>query len=385
MQTTQQDTEYYLSAARELAPRVAANADLIDRDRQLPTELAEEIADMGFFRLLVPRSLGGAELDHSVFREIIQIIAEVDGSTAWCINQTNVFATDCVRMPEQTAKLIWGEPRAVVTNGPPSSSAKAIPVEGGYRLSGRWNFSSGSSHATWIAALTPVMPQDGESDRPSPRILLMPKEEVKFLDFWQVGGLRGTGSFSFEVDDLFIPRHRTYQQGEPSREDGPLYVMPRTLLFGSGFATVALGVARSSLNTAIEIASTKTPVRSRSSLSDQTSTHRLIGEGEAIWHSARLFLNESATTLWESACRDRVLVNEERIRLRLASTFAIRKAAEVVDIAYNLCGSDAIFASNPIQRRFQDIHVITQHAQGRYAHYETAGQFWLGLEPEGSF
>ena len=193
------------------------------------------------------------------------------------------------------------------------------------------------------------------------------------MDFWQVGGLRGTGSFSFEVDDLFIPRHRTYQQGEPSREDGPLYVMPRTLLFGSGFATVALGVARSSLNTAIEIASTKTPVRSRSSLSDQTSTHRLIGEGEAIWHSARLFLNESATTLWESACRDRVLVNEERIRLRLASTFAIRKAAEVVDIAYNLCGSDAIFASNPIQRRFQDIHVITQHAQGRYGHYETAG------------
>ena len=389
MPIAQQDIGYYLDKARELAVSVAANADRIDGERQIPSELAGEIADKGFFRLLVPRSLGGAELEHPDFLRILEIFAEADASTAWCINQNNVFATDSVRMPEQTAREIWDDGRAVVTNGPPNSSTKAIPVDGGYSLSGRWNFSSGSTHATWIAALAPVGHRDRkECATPGgkgARVMLIPKEEVNFLDFWQVNGLRGTGSFSFEVNDLFVPRVRTYSQTDSVREDGPLYVLPRTLLFGSGFATVAIGVARASMSTAIDLATTKTPGRTQTLLQDQTTTQRLIGEGEAIWRSAQAFLQGSAASVWEGACRDRALTTEERIRLRLASTHAIRMAAEVVDIAYNLCGSSAIFATNPIQRQFQDIHVITQHAQGRLAHYETAGQFLLGIDPAGNF
>lgn len=385
MPLAQHDIGHYLEAARELAVRVAANADSIDCHRQIPSELAGEIADQGFFRLLVPRSLGGAEMDHPDFLQILQVFAEVDASTAWCINQNNVFATDCVRMPEQTAREIWDEGRAVVTNGPPTSSAKAVPVNGGFRLSGRWDFSSGSTHATWLAAIAPVGTHDGSKDRNGARVLLIPREDVNFLDYWQVNGLRGTGSFSFEVDDLYVPNARTYGQTDPGREDGPLYIIPRTLLFGSGFATVALGVARASLDAAIDVAGLKTPGRTRTPLRDLATTHRLIGEGEAIWLSAQAFLETSASTLWMIACRDHALGTEERIRLRLASTHAIRQAAKVVDMAYELCGSNAIFTNNPIQRRFQDIHVITQHAQGRYIHYETAGMVRLGLKPEGNF
>ena len=152
MPTAIHDIEYYLDAARDIAVRVAAEADRIDADRQIPAELAGELADKGFFRLLIPRSFGGAELSHPDFRRILEVFAEVDGSTAWSINQNNVFSTDCMRIPEETSREIWGEYRAVVTNGPPSSSAKAIPVDGGYRLSGHWDFSSGCTHATWIAA-----------------------------------------------------------------------------------------------------------------------------------------------------------------------------------------------------------------------------------------
>jgi len=389
MRVISQDIEYYLDAAREIAVRVAAEADRIDADRQIPAELAKEIAGKGFFRLLLPRSLGGAELPHPDFRRILEVFAEVDGSTAWCINQNNVFSTDCVRMPEETAREIWGDELAVVSNGPPSSSARAIPVDGGYMVSGRWNFSSGSTHATWVAALTPVVKPASEPDGAGPsgqsRIMLMPKKDVNFLDYWQVSGLRGTGSFSFEVEDLFVPGHRTYSQGDHSREDGPLYLIPRTLLFGSGFATVALGVARAALKTAIDLATVKTPLRATSMLQDQTTTQRLIGEAEASWRSASAYLRESADAVWRSACKNRALENEERIQLRLAATHAINMAAKTVDIAYNLCGSDAIFAVNPIHRLFQDIHVITQHAQGRPVHYETAGQFLLGMEPKGNF
>ena len=385
----QYDIENMLDTARELAGRVAANADRIDCERQIPAELSAEIADEGFFRLLVPRSLGGAELDHPDFLRILQIFAEADGSTAWCINQNNVFATASVIIPEQTAREIWSDARAVVANGPPEPSTQAIPVDGGYRLSGRWNFSTGSPNATWVAALTPVAHPDGKqhafSDRASTRIMLIPKKDVIFRDTWQVAGLRGTGSFSFEVDDLFVPSIRTYDPVTAPRESGPLYAIPRTLLFASGDATIALGIARASLIATIELAGTKTPGRASSLLRDHSATQRLIGEGEAIWHSARAFLEESVSAVWKSASKHLGPTTEQRIRLRLASTFGIRKAAEVVDISYNLCGSSAIFASNPLQRQFQDISVITQHLQGRPTHYETAGQFFLGLEPEGSF
>jgi alkylation response protein AidB-like acyl-CoA dehydrogenase len=333
--------------------------------------------------------LGGAEMDHMEFLRILEVFAEADASTAWCINQNNVFATDCVKMPEPLAREIWDDRVAVVANGPPAPSAKAIPVDGGYRLSGRWDFSSGSSHATWIAATVPVgdgrRQPDGASGRGAIRMMLIPKEEVKFLDLWQVNGLRGTGSLSFELNELFVPSSRTYSQADPVREDGALFVIPRTLLFGSGNATVALTVARAGLKAAIDVAVTKTPERTSTLLGDQSATHRLIGEAEAIWRSARAFLQESASTVWQSVCESRALGTEERIQLRLAIAHAIRMSAQVVDTAYNLCGSDAIFETNPIQRRFQDIHVITQHSQGRLSHYETAGQFLLGLEPRGNF
>ncbi len=395
MATAQHEIEYYLEAARELAGKVAATADRIDDDRQIPTELAEELADKGFFRLLLPRSLGGAQLDHPDFLRVLEIFAAVDASTGWCLNQNNVFSTNSLRMPEQTAREIWGEKRAVVTNGPPTASSQAVPVDGGYKLNGRWHFSSGSSHATWIAALAPINSgggptQDASKDRTGARIMLMPKEAVTFLDFWQVKGLRGTASFSFEVEDLFIPSDHSYNPTDLAREDGALYVIPMTLLFGSGFATVALGVARAALDTAISVAGAKIPGRTSTVLGNQSTTQRIIGEAEAVWGSSKAFLRQSASTAWKSAQKtaaqkNRALTTEERINLRLAATHAIRMAAQVVDLAYNLCGSDAIFETNPIQRQFQDIHVITQHAQGRLTHYETAGQYFLGLEPKGNF
>ena len=387
MAVAQHDTSYYLETARALAVRVAAETDRIDRERQIPSELAGEIADKDFFRLLVPRSLGGAELDYLVFLQIVQVFGEADGSTAWCINQNNVFATNSVRMPEQTAQEIWGDRRAVTTNGPPTASARAVPVDGGYRLTGRWDFSSGIRHATWVAALVPIghsdQGDDASSDRKEVRTLLIPKEDVRLVDVWQVNGLRGTGSFSFEADDLFVPGYRSYSPSDGPREDGALYVIPTSLLFPSGFATVALGVARASLDAAIDLSGNKAV--DQEMLRDRPTTQRQIGTAEAIWRSARAFLRESSSSVWESARKNRSLTIEERIRLRLASTHAIRMAAEVVDIAYNVCGSSSIFSINPVQRRFQDVHVITQQVQGRLAHYDTAGQFFLGLEPEGLF
>ena len=382
MVATQNNPGAYLTAARELTSHVAVITDRIDRERELPEELFVELADKGFFRLLVPRSLGGGEIDYLEHLSIVQTFAEVDGSTAWCINQNNVFATVSAKMPEPLAREIWDAQRAVVANGPPTN-ASAVPVSGGYRLTGRWNFSSGCRHATWMAAVAPV--EHLSEDKREDRMLIMPKEQVTLVDVWQVNGLRGTGTFSFEVEDVFVPSERTFNMADSPHEEGPLYVMPMLLLFASGFACTALGVARSALDAAIELAGGKRPRLDRNLLRDKPIVQREIGRAEAIWGSARAFLLEAAAAAWESACKVHALTVEERIRLRLASTHAIRMAASTVDIVYEVCGSDSIFEHKPIQRRFQDAHVITQQIQGRMAHYETAGQFFLGLEPEGMF
>ena len=389
MASIQNNPGSYLTAAREFAPRIAKVVDRIDRERELPEELFAELADKGFFRLLVPRSLGGGEIDYLEHLSIVQTFAEVDGSTAWCINQNNVFATVSAKMPEPLAREIWSAPRAVVANGPPTN-ASAVPVSGGYRLTGRWNFSSGCRHAAWMAAVAPV--KDPSSSKREDRMLIMPKEEVTFVDVWQVNGLRGTGTFSFEVEDVFVPNDRTFNLSDSPREEGPLYVMPMLLLFASGFACTALGVARSALDAAVELAGGKRPRLDQNLLRDKPIVQREIGRAEAIWGSARAFLLETATAAWASACQlppyppaAGGLTVEERVRLRLASTHAIRMAAAAVDIVYEVCGSDSIFEHKPIQRRFQDAHVITQQIQGRMAHYEIAGQFFLGLEPEGMF
>jgi alkylation response protein AidB-like acyl-CoA dehydrogenase len=374
------ETTDYISAARELAARTADSADLIERQRQLPDALAYEIADRGFFRLLVPKSLNGAELDHPTFVQIVRIFAQVDASTAWCINQNNIFATDSARMARASAHRVWDARRAVVTNGPPVPGSVAVKSEGGYRLSGRWNFSSGSNIATWLAARAPVEDANGNPIGDEQPMFLVPREHVTFLDLWHVNGLRGTASFSFEMNDVFVPEDMCYLESASPLERGPLYAIPKIPLFAIGFATIAVSLARTSLDDAIALATKKTP-RDSSALRDLATTHRAIGEAEAGLRSSDAYLRQAANELWRGACENGKPSMEQRIEVRLATTHAIRQSAIVVRTAYDLFGSDAIFTVNPVQRRFQDVSVITQHLQGRLANFETAGRYFLGLEP----
>ena len=379
------DTEHYLTAAQAAAEIAAEDADLIDADRRLTPRLAEMMADAGLFKLLVPRRFGGSELDFREFLRVVAIFAAVDASTAWCVNQNNVFATNAARMAPETAREIWSDPRGVISNGPPNPSTRAIPVPGGYRVTGHWNFSSGMPHATWVAALSPLG-EPGERDRPAVDyergiILLVPKDQVETVDAWQVTGLRGTGSFSFEATDLFVPEERSYRVDAPPHCDGPLYRIPTVLLFAAGFATVALGNARSALDAAVSVARVKTPVMRTSELMHASTTQRQIGEAEANWASARAFLSEAVNELWEGAGRSDGPTADERIRLRLAGTHGIRTGASVTRTAYDIVGSDGIFAKSPVQRRLLDAQVITQQVQGRMTHYDTVGAHYLGLEP----
>ena len=365
-----------LARAESIAAKIAAAADDIDAARELPPPLADEMKELGFFRLLVPRSLGGEEMDWVDYLETVLAVAVADASAAWCYNQGAVFATTACRAPQALAEEVWGDRRTVVANGPPQGPVEESAAAGGRRLTGLWTFSSGCRHANWMAAL--AAPR-GEP----PRLHLIPREEVELVDVWQVAGLRGTGSFSFRVRDLFVPERRTMRLDAPPRAGGALYSIPQGLLFACGFGCVALGNARAALDDAIELCANKRPRFGARPLREEAPAQERVGKAEAKWRAAKALLFETAGEVWRSVRGSGRIATGERVALRMAGTHAIRESAQVADIAYALCGSTSIFRDRAVQRRFQDAHVITQQVQGRESHYETVGQFHLGLEPRG--
>jgi len=365
-----------LASARMLGPMIRSCADQIEADRELPRPLFEALADAGLFLLAVPRAIGGAELELRSYVEVLEEIGKADASTGWVVNQCAIFATYAARMPGAIARKIWIDtPRSAVANTP-TPTAKAVAVPGGYRVTGRQGFSSGCRHAAWLASRARIL-VDGQVEE---RYLFVPAAEAELLDTWHVRGMRGTGTHDFAVNDVFVPAERTVlQAGAPLLETGPLYQISRSLLFATGDAAVALGVARSCLDAFRELAGAKTPRMMQAALRDQPMVQAAVGHSEANLRSGRAFLNEAVRDLWTEAAPTGAISLDRRAELRLATTHAIRLAVEVVDSLYKAAGVTVIYEGNLIQRHFQDIHVISQHLQGRFAHYELVGKHSLGL------
>jgi alkylation response protein AidB-like acyl-CoA dehydrogenase len=378
------ETRSPLDAARKLAPMIRSCADQIEADRELPRPLFEALADAGLFQLALPRAIGGAEIDLPTYVQVLEEIGKADASTAWVINQCAIFATYAARMPRGIARSIWIDtPRSVVANTP-LPTARAIAVPGGYRVTGRQGFSSGCRHAAWLAARAHIF-ENGQSrlkdGQPEERYLFVPAAEAELLDTWHVRGMRGTGTHHFAVSDVFVPAERTIlQAGAPLLEPGPFYQIPRSLLFACGDAALALGLARSSLAAFSELAGAKTPRAMQATLRDQPVIQAAVGRCEASLRSGRAFLTEAVGEIWTEGVSTGTVTLDRRAALRLATTHAIRLAVEIVDTVYHASGVTAIYEGNLMQRHFQDIHVISQHLQGRLSHYELIGKYSLGLK-----
>ena len=373
-----------VDTARELAVQIRSCAATIEADRALPAPLFEALVDAGLFHLLLPRSLGCPELDLPTFVKVIGELGFGDASTAWIVSQCSVFATYAARMPRDVARAIWIDtPRSIVANTPlPTAMAKA--VSGGYRVTGRQGFSTGSRHAAWLAAQAPIT-EDGaprleDNGEPETRYFFVPAAEATLLDTWQVRGMRGTGTFHFAVNDVFVPEERTVLVATPPLfEAGPLYQLPRTLLFGSGDAAVALSVARAGLDAFIELASTKSPRQMAGLLRDQVLAQADVGRAQSELRAGQAMLHQTVHEVWGAVSARGTITLDERVAMRMAITHPIRLAVHIIDLLYNAAGATAIYESHPLQRFFQDVHVLSQHLQGRVGHYALIGQHRLGL------
>ena len=379
------DVQSPLEAARHLAPQIRACADDIEATRELPRPLFEALADAGLFHLALPRTLGCPELDLPTYIQVIEELGKADASTAWMVNQGAIFATYAARMPPEVARAIWIDPpRSVVANTPPVPSAQAVVVPGGYQVTGRQGFSTGCRHATWLAPYAQIIehgqPRRLADGQPERRYFFVPVAEAERLDTWRVRGLRGTGTHHFAVHEVFVPEECSIDSRTARFiETGPLYRIPRTLLFASGDASVALGLARAALTMFGELAGAKTPRGTPGRLCEQAMVQADIGHAEANIRAARALLTETVRDSWATVSAGSMLSLDQRAALRLATTHTLWLAMQVVDTVYHAAGATAVYKGHPLQRAFQDVHVMSQHVQARRNHYELVGRHWLGL------
>jgi indole-3-acetate monooxygenase len=370
--------------ARALAPLIAGEAGEIERIRRLTAPVVSALIENGLYRSLLPKSFGGAEAPLEIFMQMQEEIAKADASTAWCLGQCSVCAMTAAYLDADAANEIFNTPPGILAWGAIKHQVQAVP--GGYIANARWEFASGMRQASWLGSHVGIVEADGSPRRkadgsPEIRTILFPITSATLYDVWDVIGLKGTATDSYSVDNLFIPENFAALRDDPRavREKGPLYKLTTNMVFGMGFAATSLGVARATLDAAIELSRGKTP-QGLKAMRENNAVQGLIGRTEAGLRAARAYLYATAAEVWRDLVRGDDITEAHRIALRIAATWTIHQSAAVVDTAYHMAGATAVFAANPFERRFRDMHAIAQQIQARDIHYEDAGKAILAAK-----
>jgi alkylation response protein AidB-like acyl-CoA dehydrogenase len=368
--------------ARALQQLIASEADEIERTRRLTPAVTSALIENELYRALLPRSFGGHEVPLEIFMQMQEEIAKADASTAWCLGQCAVCAMTAAYLEPDAANEIFNTPPGILAWGAINHEVKAVP--GGYMANARWEFASGSRQASWLGSHVRVVEADGSPRRkkdgaPEIRTILFPVTSAIMYDVWDVIGLKGTGTDSYSVENLFIPEKFAALRDDPNavREKGPLYKLTTNAVFSMGFAATSLGVARATLDAAIDLARSKIP-QGLSAMRDNNAVQGVIGRTEATLRAARAYLYSTAADIWRDLEGGASVTEAHRIAIRIAATWTIHQSTAVVDTAYHMSGATAVFAKNPFERRFRDMHAIAQQIQARDTHYEDAGKAILG-------
>jgi alkylation response protein AidB-like acyl-CoA dehydrogenase len=368
--------------ARALQPLITSEADEIERTRRLTPAVTAALIENGLYRSLLPKSVGGHEAPLETFMQMQEEIAKADASTAWCLGQCSVCAMTAAYLEPDAANEIFNNPPGILAWGAIAHEVKAVP--GGYLANARWEFASGSRQASWLGSHVKIVEADGtlrkkKDGSPEIRTILFPMSSATMYDVWDTIGLRGTGTDSYSVENLFIPEKFAALRDDISavRETGPLYKLTTNAVFGMGFGATSLGVARATLDAATDLARAKIP-QGLAAMRENNAVQGMIGRTEASLRAARAYLYSTAAEVWRDLERGESVTEAHRIAMRIAATWTIHQAASVVDAAYHMSGATAVFAKNPFERRFRDMHAIAQQIQARDTHYEDAGKAILG-------
>jgi alkylation response protein AidB-like acyl-CoA dehydrogenase len=393
------EREPLLEGARALRPLIEASVDQIERERRVPEPVMTALAAAGLLTMLVPRELGGAQVDPLTFLRVIEEVSRADGSTGWCLFVAAVTALTAGSLREDAARAIWGNPRAFVA-GSITGSGTATVVNGGYRVRGHWSFTSGCHNATYLLAQATVMegdaPRLGPNGQPEIRLAFLPVADGRIIDNWQVSGLLGTGSHDIDIDDLFVSEEYTHSRSfhSPPWHTGMLYTFgagliptrlpgstlsaPWTGLGSTGMAAAVLGMARGARDTFVELAATKTPFRRPTLLKDDPVIQDRFGRAEARLRAARALMFQTTSDVWRRVLTTGTGSPDDQTMLRLAGAHAAETAVEAIETIWKMAGTSGIFSGTALDRHLRDARVGAQNVGVSTTFYTLAGQVLLG-------
>ena len=384
-----QMAQEWVKRVDEIGPILDTEAADGEKIRELTGKAMAALHEKRLFRMLLAKKAGGEELPLPVFCRVIEAIAKYDGSAAWCVGQGSGCSMLGGYLDTEISGKIWGDnANGVLAWGPGKAEAKA--VDGGYLVTAKTMFVSGSHHATWLAThCSPIYETDGsvrmgKGDKPEIRTAFIPASETTLSDNWYVFGLRNTGSDGFELKDHFVPTEHTIVRAtmiEGTDDLSTLYNFSTMAIYAMGFASVALGLSAAVLDKFLEIAQEKKPRNAADVLKDNPVVQDEVARMRAKLRGARRYLFAEVEDAWQEALINGAPTLEQRLEIRLAATHAIHEAKAVVDTLFDTGGTSSIFMDGPFERRLRDIHAVALQIQGRKTHFRTVGEWLMGHPP----
>jgi alkylation response protein AidB-like acyl-CoA dehydrogenase len=387
------DAQPVVQAAAALKPVLRRYHEEIEREQRLPKALVEELRAAGFYRLVIPRALGGLQADPLTYLRVVELLAEGCGSVGWNLANNSIGQLVTLGLPDEGVHEIYAHGADTILAGTAvPGGGQAVPVAGGYRVSGRWSFGSGCQESAWMLGSFQVI-EDGKP-RPHPNGSLywrgvFPRGEAEIVPgSWDVAGLRGTGSFDWTVEDVFLPERRTMPHaGIPldnqwERWPGTTYALPVQCWVGPHHSAVITGIARAGIDALIELAGGKQPRgRPAGLLCENPQVQDAVGRADAMLNAGRAYRSAMIAELWTTVAAGKATTLEQRARCRLAAIYAADNAREAMDLMYRHGGSTSFKRASRLAESWRDLHVVGQTVTIAPEWYPIGGRVYLGMDP----
>jgi 3-hydroxy-9,10-secoandrosta-1,3,5(10)-triene-9,17-dione monooxygenase len=358
----------FVGKARAMREALVERGAAADALRQLPAETVAAFKEAGFFRMLQPSRWGGHEQHPGAFFEVQASIAAGCPSSAWVLGVVGVHSWQLALFPLEAQEEVWGRDRDTLISSSYAPTGKVERAAGGYKISGRWSFSSGCDHCQWVF-LGGFVPPEKEGDPPDMRTFLLPRADYRIDDNWHVMGLRATGSKDVVVDGAFVPEHRThrlidgFKRRSPGNAVNPaaLYRLPFGQIFVRSVSTSAIGAAQGALDAYRAVTGKRIAAADGGKVAEDPAAQTVCARAAQMLDEVRLVLHRNIDELMAIAATERELPMELRVQFRLDSSLAVEKCMAAVDLLFTASGGRAIFQGSPIQRYFLDVHAARAH------------------------
>jgi alkylation response protein AidB-like acyl-CoA dehydrogenase len=379
-----------VASAESLQPVVRGFQAEIERERCIPRALVDQLREAGLYRMLAARELGGLQTDLLTCFQVVELMAEADGSVAWNLVNHAVQQVAVLSLPDAGVEEIFrGGPDQVIAGTLVPGGGRGSRVHGGYQVSGRWRFGSGCRESRWMMGNFELVARDGETAEGGPPgvyRVVFPTEECTVIDTWDMTGMRGTGSHDWSVSNVFVPDRRVvfvpgggaFNQWHHWR--GTLYSLPLHSIIGPHHSMVATGIVRAAIDALIELAGGKVPRGRVGLLRDQPHVQDWIARAKAVLGGGRAYRTSALTEVWETVASGEPTTLDQRARCRLAGSYATDCAREAMDLVFRAGGTTSTERTHRLAHYWRDLQVVGQAASVGPEWYPLVGRTLLGLD-----